>query len=85
MLTTQEKQKIIAKVTKGTDTGSYEAQVALLSERIKQLATHLKEHKKDNSSRRGLLKLVNKRKRLLSTLEEKDEERYQALVKKLKI
>jgi len=54
MLTSQEKQKIIGKVTKGTDTGSYEAQVALLSERIKQLATHLKEHKKDNSSRRGL-------------------------------
>ena len=60
-----------------TDTGSPEVQVALLSEKISKLADHLKLHKKDNHSRRGLLQMVNKRRRLISYLKRKDVERYQ--------
>ncbi len=67
------------------DTGSPEVQVAILSERINQLSDHLKEHKKDNHSRRGLLQLVGKRRRLLSYLKDKDEERYSTIVKKLNL
>ena len=67
------------------DTGSPEVQVALLSERITLLSGHLKLHKKDNHSRRGLLQLVNKRRRLLSYLKKKNEERYNALVEKLEL
>ena len=66
-----------------SDTGSPEVQIALLSERIEQLSGHLKTHKKDNHSRRGLLQMVNKRRRLLSFLKKKDEERYTKLVEKL--
>ncbi len=65
------------------DTGSPEVQIALLSERISQLADHLKDHKKDTHSRRGLLQLVGKRRRLLSYLKEKDEPRYSEITKKL--
>ncbi len=65
------------------DTGSPEVQIALLSERIDQLADHLKTHKKDNHSRRGLLQMVHKRKRLLAFLKRKDEDRYNKLVEKL--
>jgi small subunit ribosomal protein S15 len=65
------------------DTGSPEVQVAILTERINQLADHLKEHKKDNHSRRGLLQLVGKRRRLLSYLKGKDEDRYGEVIKKL--
>ncbi len=65
------------------DTGSPEVQIALLSERISQLADHLKDHKKDTHSRRGLLQLVGKRRRLLSYLKEKDEDRYVKVTKKL--
>ena len=65
------------------DTGSPEVQVALLSEKIVKLSDHLKAHKKDNHSRRGLLQMVNKRRRLLSYLKKKSEERYTALVEKL--
>ena len=67
------------------DTGSPEVQVAILSERITKLSDHLKAHKKDNHSRRGLLQMVNKRRRLLSYLKKKDEERYNALVEKLEL
>lgn len=67
------------------DTGSPEVQVALLSERITLLSDHLKLHKKDNHSRRGLLQMVNKRRRLLSYLKKKSEERYNALVEKLEL
>ena len=65
------------------DTGSPEVQVALLSEKIAKLASHLKDHKKDNHSRRGLLQMVNKRRRLLSYLKRKDADRYQLLVDKM--
>ncbi len=67
------------------DTGSPEVQVALLSEKIAKLSEHLKLHKKDNHSRRGLLQMVNKRRRLLSYLKRKDEERYGSLVEKLEL
>ncbi len=66
-----------------TNTGSVEVQVSILSERIKNLTEHLKEHKKDNHSRRGLLKMVGKRRRLLDYVRKKDEERYQNIIKKL--
>lgn len=69
--------------TKEGDTGSPEVQVALLSEKITQLTGHLKIHKKDNHSRRGLLKMVSKRRRLLRYLMSKDENRYKTLVNKL--
>ncbi|EKD99544.1 MAG: hypothetical protein ACD_22C00234G0003 [uncultured bacterium] len=68
-----------------TDTGSPEVQVALLSEKIVKLTGHLKLHKKDNHSRRGLLQMVNKRRRLLSYLKGKDEERYQGVLEKLEL
>lgn len=84
MLDAQTKQKLIKKfATSKTDTGSVEVQVALFTEQIKRLAEHLKVHGKDNSSRRGLLKLVSKRKRLLTFLGREDKKRYAALVKKL--
>ena len=67
------------------DTGSPEVQVALLTERISLLSEHLKAHKKDNHSRRGLLQMVNKRRRLLSYLKRKSEERYNQLVEKLEL
>ena len=66
-------------VKKG-DTGSPEVQVALLSEKITQLTDHLKTHKKDNHSRRGLLKMVSKRRRLLRYLMNKDQDRYRELI-----
>jgi len=66
-----------------TDTGSPEVQIALLSEQIAKLTGHLKNHKKDNHSRRGLLQMVNKRRRLISYLKKKDEDRYSALIEKL--
>ncbi len=67
------------------DTGSVEVQVALLTERIKELTEHFKTHKKDHHSRRGLLKLVGQRRRLLNYLMNKDIERYRALVKTLEL
>ncbi len=83
-LSTDEKKKIIKKfaIKKG-DTGSPEVQVALLTNRIDKLTGHLGEHKKDKHSRRGLLSMVEKRRRLLNYLMEKDEERYKDLIKKL--
>ncbi len=65
------------------DTGSPEVQVALLSARIEYLTKHFADHKKDHHSRRGLLKLVNQRRRLLDYLKRKDDERYKALIAKL--
>jgi len=65
------------------DTGSVEVQVALLTSRIAELTEHLKMHKKDHSSRRGLLTMVNKRRKLLSYLTKKDAVRYQELIKRL--
>jgi len=78
------KQKIMKSfATKEGDTGSVEVQVAVLTERIKNLTEHAKVHKKDNHSKRGLLILVNQRKRLLSYLKTKDEGRYLDLIKRL--
>ncbi len=67
----------------GTDTGSPEVQIALLSDRVNQLTEHLKVHKKDHHSRRGLLMLVGRRRRLLDYLRSNDVERYRALIAKL--
>lgn len=67
------------------DTGSPEVQIALLNEKIGKLSAHLKTHKKDNHSRRGLLQMVNKRRRLLSYLKKKDEERYVTCAEKLEL
>ena len=66
-----------------TDTGSPEVQIAILTERIAQLTEHLKIHKKDNHSRRGLLKMVGRRRNLLAYLKKVDIERYRAIVKRL--
>lgn len=85
-LTKEEKQKLIEKFQKKPgDTGSTEVQVAILTERINRLTEHLKIHKKDHSSRRGLLILVNRRRHLLDYLKSKDEKRYQNLIKELKL
>lgn len=84
MLKTKEKSKIIEKhKVHETDTGSAEVQIAILSEEIEKLAKHLKKHPKDNHSRRGLLGMVSKRKRLLSYLAKENEKRYNSLIKKL--
>ncbi|MGE0408246.1 MAG: 30S ribosomal protein S15 [Amphiplicatus sp.] len=69
--------------TKPGDTGSPEVQVAILSERIANLTEHFKDHKKDNHSRRGLLKLVSQRRRLLDYVKGADAARYQALIERL--
>ena len=83
-LDTTNKQDIIKKFAQGKgDTGSPEVQVALLTEKINKLTEHLKAHKKDNHSRRGLLGMVSKRRRLLYYLQRKDLPRYQGVVKKL--
>lgn len=66
-----------------TDTGSPEVQVGILTKRIQQLTNHLKTHKKDNHSRRGLLQMVGKRKRLLDYLRKKDSKSYQSVIAKL--
>ena len=67
------------------DTGSSDVQVALLTKRIEQLTEHLKTHKKDHSSRYGLIKMVSARRRLLNYLKSRDEQRYKDLIKKLSI
>ncbi|MGA9382098.1 MAG: 30S ribosomal protein S15 [Phormidium sp.] len=68
-----------------TDTGSAEVQIAMLTERINRLSEHLKGNQKDHSSRRGLLKLIGQRKRLLSYINKQDQQRYQALIGRLGI
>ena len=83
-MTAERKQQIINEYRRDEkDTGSPEVQVAILTERINELTEHLKVHKKDNHSRRGLLKMVGKRRNLLNYLAKKDEEAYKDLVKKL--
>ncbi len=71
--------------THGTDTGSADVQVALLTARVEQLSEHLKKNKKDHASRRGLLMIIGRRKRLLAYILKEDRARYQALIKKLGI
>ena len=86
MIRTEEKTAVIeANKTHENDTGSPEVQVAILTARIQQLTEHLKIHKHDNHSRRGLLKMVGKRRKLLDYLAKKDIERYRALIAKLGI
>lgn len=86
MLTKSKKQKTIKGVqTHAKDTGSPEAQIALISARIEELAAHLKKHQKDNHSRRGLLQLVADRQSHLKYLQKKDADRYTALIEKLDI
>ncbi len=81
-----KKTKIIKDHQRGKeDTGSPEVQIALLSEQIDSLSSHLKTHKKDFHSRRGLLQMVNKRRKLLAYLQKKQPATYQKLVKKLKL
>ena len=86
MIRKEEKTAVIeANKTHENDTGSHEVQVAILTARIQQLTEHLKIHKHDNHSRRGLLKMVGKRRKLLDYLAKKDIERYRALIAKLGI
>lgn len=83
-ITAKRKQALINEyAAKKGDTGSPEVQTAILTERITNLTEHFKEHKKDNHSRRGLLHMVNQRRKLLDYLKAKDEERYKALIKRL--
>jgi small subunit ribosomal protein S15 len=84
MLVKKQKQTVITKnQIHEKDTGSTEVQVAVLSVQIEELAKHLKKHKKDNSSRRGLIKMVADRRTHLKYLERKSKARYKALVKKM--
>lgn len=83
-LTTIQKAEVVKANARGAaDTGSPEVQVSLLTARINELAPHFKTHAKDHHGRRGLLKLVNQRKRLLTYLKDKDADRYTALIHKL--
>ncbi|MFV0298386.1 MAG: 30S ribosomal protein S15 [Hyphomicrobiaceae bacterium] len=85
-LTAERKGEIVKDfATKEGDTGSPEVQIALLTERINGLSDHFKEHKKDNHSRRGLLKMVSKRRQLLDYVKAKDEARYQKIIERLKL
>lgn len=85
-LNKEQKTQVIAGVrTHASDTGSPEVQVAILSERINYLTEHFKAHAKDHHSRRGLMKLVGKRRRLLDYLKGKDLKRYRGLIEKLGI
>lgn len=84
MITKEKKQAIIDEyAVKPGDTGSPEVQVAVLTARIEELTEHLKDHPKDHHSRRGLLKMVGKRRNLLGYLKEKDIERYRSLIDRL--
>ena len=85
-LTKEEKQNLVKQfgLHEG-DTGSPEVQIAILTEEIERLSEHLKSHKKDNHSRRGLLQMVGKRRRLLKYLENKDITRYRQIVKDLEL
>ncbi len=83
-LEVDEKKKILKEYAQHEgDTGSPEVQIALLTERIKRLTEHLKGHKQDVHSRRGLLQMVNKRRRILTYLTRKDPDRYKEIIKKL--
>ena len=84
MLKATQKAKIVSQnAKKDGDTGSPEVQIAIFTKEIEELSKHLKKHNKDNSSRRGLLKMVGKRKRLLDLLKKDDEDRYTKIIKKL--
>ncbi len=84
MLTPEKKEEIIKKYkVHKSDTGSPEVQIALLTEEINQLLSHLKEHPKDLHSKRGLLKMVSKRRKLLKFLEKENVKRHKAIVKKV--
>lgn len=86
MLTKTKKTKVIKEVQTHTeDTGSPEVQIAVLSKRIDELASHLKKHKKDNHSRKGLLQLVANRQSHMKYLQKKDLKRYTSLMKKLEL
>jgi len=83
-VTAEKKQEVIKDNARAkNDTGSPEVQVAILTERIRNLTEHFKDHHKDNHSRRGLLTMVNKRRSLLAYLKKTDVERYNALIQKL--
>ena len=83
-ITTEEKAKVMKDfATSEADTGSPEVQVAILSSRIATLTEHFKTHKKDNHGRRGLLKMVARRRKLLDYVKSKDEDRYRDLIKRL--
>lgn len=85
-MTKERKNEILTAYSrKEKDTGSTEVQIALLTERINELTEHLKVHKKDDHSRRGLFMMVGKRRRLLNYLESRDVERYRSLIEKLNI
>ena len=85
-ITAERKQELIKEYgTKDGDTGSPEVQVAILTERIRNLTDHFQGHKKDNHSRRGLLKMVSQRRKLLDYVKEKQEDRYKDLIKRLGI
>ncbi len=86
MLEKKDKDAIIKKFqTHKDDTGSPEVQIAILSKEVDQVSEHLKIHKKDNHSRRGLLQMVGNRRRLLRYLKSEDEKRYEKLIDKLKL
>ena len=83
-MTQERKQELIAKFgDSATDTGKTEVQVALLTERINELTDHLRTHRKDHSSRRGLLMLVGRRRRFLNYLQHEDLERYRTVIREL--
>lgn len=83
-ITTERKQELVKEFgSNGTDTGSAEVQVAILTERIQNLTEHMKQHKKDFHSRRGLLVMVGQRRRLLDYMKRKDKARYDATIQKL--
>ena len=83
-MSAEEKAKIVEEYKRGpNDTGSTEVQVALLTARITQLTEHFKEHKQDNHSRRGLVRMVNSRRKLLDYLKGRDVERYRELISRL--
>ncbi len=85
-ITAERKQELIRdNATKAGDTGSPEVQIAILTERINTLTEHFKTHKKDNHSRRGLLKMVGQRRQLLDYVKRKDQTRYQSIIEKLGI
>lgn len=85
-ITPERKAELVAEyATKPGDTGSPEVQVAILTHRIKTLTEHFKTNKKDNHSRRGLLTMVNKRRRLLDYLKSTSDDRYQDLIKRLEL
>jgi small subunit ribosomal protein S15 len=83
-VTKERKKEVITEYAKGdTDTGSPEVQVAVLSERIGNLTEHFKTHAKDNHSRRGLIKMVQQRRRLLDYIKDRDRPRYESLISRL--